>query len=86
MADGNDGRLYFGCLDSLQTCGGADEEVFQEEQFFRSCIWGAMKDWILFISAIINLVLLGVLVFLNDRYGLLAKVQQVDLEEGLGKI
>ena len=41
-----------------------------------------MKDWILFFSVILNLVLLGVLVFLNERYGLWAKVQRVALMEG----
>jgi len=53
-----------------------------EEKFIKSCILEAMKDWILFFSALLNLVLLGVLVFLNDRYGLWAKVQRVALVEG----
>ena len=34
------------------------------------------------LSVLLNLILLGVLVFLNDRYGLWAKVQRVALEEG----
>ncbi len=41
-----------------------------------------MKNWVLGLSVLLNLVLLGVLVFLNDRYGLWAKVQRVILEEG----
>ena len=41
-----------------------------------------MKNWVLVLSIVLNLVLLGVLVFLNDRYGLWAKVQRVALEEG----
>ena len=45
-----------------------------------------MKNWLHGVSVLLNLVLLGVLVFLNDRYGLCAKVQRVALEEGLGKI
>lgn len=45
-----------------------------------------MIRWILGLSVLLNLVLLGVLVFINERYGLLAKVQQVALEEGVGKI
>jgi hypothetical protein len=45
-----------------------------------------MKKWVLGLSVLLNLVLLGVLVFLNDRYGLWAKVQRVGLEESLGKI
>lgn len=32
FADRNDGGLYLGSLDSLQTCGRADDEVFQENQ------------------------------------------------------
>lgn len=34
------------------------------------------------LSILLNLLLVGVLVFLNDRYGLWAKVQRVALEEG----
>lgn len=45
-----------------------------------------MKNWGLGLSVILNLVLVAVLVFINERYGLLAKVQQVALEEGVGKI
>ena len=45
-----------------------------------------MKNWLLGLSVLLNLVLLGVLVFLNERYGLWAKVQRVAFEEGLGKI
>ena len=41
-----------------------------------------MKNWLLGVSVLLNLVLLGVLVFLNDRYGLWAKVQRVALVEG----
>jgi lysophospholipase L1-like esterase len=41
-----------------------------------------MKNWMLLFSALLNIVLLGVLVFLNNRYGLWAKVQRVALEEG----
>lgn len=41
-----------------------------------------MKSWTLVISLLLNLVLLWLLVFLNDRYGLWAKVQRVALEEG----
>ena len=40
-----------------------------------------MKSWILVISLLLNLVLLGLLVFLNDRYGLWAKAQRVALVE-----
>jgi lysophospholipase L1-like esterase len=41
-----------------------------------------MKNWFFCLSIGLNLILLGVLVFLNDRYGLWAKVQRVALEEG----
>ena len=41
-----------------------------------------MKSWTLVISLLLNLVLLWLLVFLNDRYGLWAMVQRVALEEG----
>jgi len=41
-----------------------------------------MKNWLLGLSVLLNLVLLGVLVFLNERYGLWAKVQRVALVEG----
>ena len=41
-----------------------------------------MKNWLLGLSVSLNLVLVGVLVFLNDRYGLWAKVQRVALVEG----
>ena len=41
-----------------------------------------MKNWVLGLSVLLNLLLLGVLVFLNDRYGLWAKVQRVALVEG----
>ena len=41
-----------------------------------------MKNWVLGLSILLNLLLVGVLVFLNDRYGLWAKVQRVALEEG----
>jgi len=40
-----------------------------------------MKSWILVISLLLNLLLLGGLIFLNDRYGLWAKVQRVALVE-----
>jgi lysophospholipase L1-like esterase len=40
-----------------------------------------MKNWLLGLSVILNLILLGVLVFLNARYGLWAKVQRVALVE-----
>ena len=40
-----------------------------------------MKNWVLVLSIVLNLVLLGVVVFLNDRYGLFAKVQRVALME-----
>jgi len=45
-----------------------------------------MLRLVLSISISVNLVLLGVLVILNERYGLLAKVERVALQEGLGKI
>ena len=41
-----------------------------------------MKNWILGLSVLLNLLLLGGLILLNDRYGLWAKVQRVALEEG----
>jgi len=41
-----------------------------------------MKNWGLGLSILLNLLLLGVLVFLNERYGLWAKVQRVALVEG----
>lgn len=41
-----------------------------------------MKNWVLVLSIVLNLVLVGVLAFLNERYGLLAKVQRVALVEG----
>jgi lysophospholipase L1-like esterase len=41
-----------------------------------------MIRWILGLSVLLNLVLLGVLVFINERYGLWAKVQRVALVEG----
>lgn len=41
-----------------------------------------MKNWILGLSVLLNVLLVGVLVFLNDRYGLWAKVPRVALEEG----
>ena len=41
-----------------------------------------MKNLVLFFSIGLNLVLLGVLVFLNERYGLLAKAKRVVLQEG----
>ena len=41
-----------------------------------------MKNWLLGLSVVLNLVLVVVLVFLNERYGLWAKVQRVALEEG----
>ena len=41
-----------------------------------------MKRWIHILSVVLNLVLVGVLVFLNERYGLWAKVQRVGLVEG----
>ena len=40
-----------------------------------------MIRWILGLSVLLNLVLLVALIFLNDRYGLGAKVQRVALEE-----
>jgi lysophospholipase L1-like esterase len=40
-----------------------------------------MKNWVLGLSIGLNLVLLGVLVFLNERYGLLAKAERVVLQE-----
>ena len=41
-----------------------------------------MSRGIHILSVSLNLLLVGVLVFLNDRYGLWAKVQRVALEEG----
>jgi lysophospholipase L1-like esterase len=41
-----------------------------------------MKKWFLAFSLGLNLALIGVLVFLNERYGLLRKIQRVALEEG----
>ena len=41
-----------------------------------------MKKWFLAFSLGLNLALMGVLVFLNERYGLLRKIQRVALEEG----
>ena len=41
-----------------------------------------MIRWILGLSVLLNLVLVAVLMFLNDRYGLWAKVQRVALVEG----
>lgn len=40
-----------------------------------------MKNCLLGLSVLLNLLLLGGLIFLNDRYGLWAKVQRVALEE-----
>jgi hypothetical protein len=40
-----------------------------------------MKNWFFSLSISLNLVLLGVLVFLNERYGLLAKAERVVLQE-----
>jgi hypothetical protein len=40
-----------------------------------------MKKWVLFFSIGFNLALLGLLVFLNERYGLLAKAERVVLQE-----
>jgi hypothetical protein len=40
-----------------------------------------MKNWLLGLSVLLNLVLVAVLVFLNERYGLWAKVQRVALVE-----
>jgi lysophospholipase L1-like esterase len=40
------------------------------------------KNLVLVFSIGLNLLLLGVLVFLNERYGLLAKVERVVLQEG----
>jgi hypothetical protein len=41
-----------------------------------------MKNGILILSVLLNLLLLVVLVFLNERYGLLAKAERVVLQEG----
>lgn len=41
-----------------------------------------MKNWVFCLSIGLNLLLLGGVIFLNDRYGLWAKVQRVALEEG----
>jgi lysophospholipase L1-like esterase len=41
-----------------------------------------MKKWMFIISIFFNLLFLGVLFLLNDRYGLLEKMQRVALEEG----
>jgi lysophospholipase L1-like esterase len=40
-----------------------------------------MKNWVLGLSMGFNLALLGLLVFLNERYGLLAKAERVVLQE-----
>ena len=45
-----------------------------------------MSRGIHILSVSLNFLLVGVLLFLNDRYGLWAKVKRVALVEGLGKI